>query len=451
MKETYQKSVGDEMAICPEKDESERRVISFPGNVCSLEITEKCRTGCEVCYTAGRAHLAGDHVPVEVLASRIDWIRRHTDARYITLIGGDPLLHPELESIIDYARLRGFGVDIITSGVTSGKNETERRNLELVLEKFREGNLGVDLSLHPGINEKQFKKIIQIFKADADKRRASLGAQKSFLETQLSLLYEKDPNDNACEKVLVDQLKIVCDRLGEYTVFSTVTLGPGIAADFQKFKEIFRFLVEECDDGTLSKMTVDGEKSDIDALIEEKFAELQRHFAPFGQSSPFSKMLTVTGKGAYVWKIRLWGAILISKKINAGRVVIRSRRPMGNEASASACPAMMAEVDDKSHQVKLNSSLVRADGQLVPAPPGCIEMKKGLANVDGDDSPDEIFRSVTKRLEGIDKLIHKIDALHQSERPTQEKGCASCPFDIACNICLNQTSPNDIGLQGWTL
>jgi hypothetical protein len=152
----------------------------------------------------------------------------------------------------------------------------------------------------------------------------------------------------------------------------------------------------------------------------------------------------VTWKGGDVWKIRLWGAIQVNKKVNAGRVAIRVKRPMGNEGSETACPAMMSEVDEGSSHVKLHGSgLVRADGQFVPAFPGCIEMKKGLANADRDQSPETILQGVHHRLAGIDRLIHKIDELHQSERPTAEKGCASCPFDISCNICLNQVAQSD--------
>ena len=182
MVETRRKSVAPEAVFCPEVIYPEERVISFPGGVCNLEITEKCRTDCPICYTAGRAHLSGGHVPIEVLASRIDWLKRHTDVHYITLIGGDPLLHPELELIIDYAQSQGFGVDIITSGVTSAKNEVERRNLESILEKFSEGNLGIELSLHPGRNERHFKRIIKAIRKATGQMRASLRDQKNFLE-----------------------------------------------------------------------------------------------------------------------------------------------------------------------------------------------------------------------------------------------------------------------------
>lgn len=415
------------------------RLIKLDNYSINLEITEMCRTDCStVCYTAGRARLSGKHLPLEILYPRIDWICRHTDAKYLFLLGGEPLLHPQLKKIINYANRRGLGVEIITSGVISGRNQIEQDNLALLLNKYEDGTLEVHLSLHPGRNQKHFLRIIKELKDRTSARMSALQVKKQAL---VSLISRSQPFDAVSEKgldLLQKQLDLVNEKInGANAIFTTITLGQEIATNEERFVAIYRFIFEECSDLKFEDITIGGEKVDIQVYLHEQFEKLKRHFAGFGQSARFLQSFSVPWSANKKWSVRIWGAIGVTKVIEGGRQTIRIKRPMGNEEDKAACPAMTSSSDNDSGEISLDGALIRADGELVHSIPGCIEMRQGFANVDRDDDPTAIYRRISARLEAIDKLIHKIDKLHQSERPTVDKGCVSCPFDIACNLCVN--------------
>lgn len=419
------------------------RLIKLDNNSINLEITEMCRTDCStVCYTAGRARLTGKHLPLEILSSRIDWICRHTDAKYLFFLGGDPLLHPQLKEIIAYANLCGLDVEVVTSGVISGKDQTEQNNLALLLEKYEDGALGVQLSLHPGRNKKHFLRIIEELKDRTPARMAALQDKKRLLEFSIAKFHPVDESGQEALDLLRKQLSLVNENIdGVYAIHTTVTLGQEIAADEEKFIAIYRFIFEECSDLKFGNITIEGEEVDIQAYLHEQFKRLKKHFAGFGQSAHFFHTFSVPWSANKRWRVRVWGAVGVTKVIEGGRQTIRIKRPMGNEEDKAACPAMTSSADNDSGEIFLDGALIRADGELVHSQPGCIEMKHGFTNVDRDSDPAAIYSRVSTRLMAIDKLIHKIDNLHQSERPTADKGCVSCPFDIACNLCVNNASP----------
>ncbi len=425
-------SLGPEVII-PE------RLIKLDNMSINLEITEMCRTDCNtICYTAGRARLTGNHLPLEILYPRIDWICRHTDAKYLYLLGGEPLLHPQLKEIIDYVNRRGLGINLITSGVISGRNQIERDNLALLLEKYKDGTLNVDPSLHPGRNQRHFLRIIKELKERTPARMMALQVEKTAL---VSLISRARAFDEASQKgldLLQSRLDLVNEDIDDKNaIHTTITLGPEIAVDEEKFIAVYRFIFEECSDLQFEDITIGGEKVDIQVYLHEQFERLKKHFAGFGQSARFFHPLSLPWSAGKKWYVRTWGAVGVTRVIEGGRQIIRIKRPMGNEEDKAACPAMTSSSNKDLGEIFLDGALVRADGELVHSVPGCIEMKQGFANVDRDNDPAVIFGQVSTRLRAIDKLIHKIDKLHQSERPTADKGCVSCPFDIACNLCVN--------------
>src|SRR5260221_8840242 len=75
-----------------------------------LNITYKCNLDCSYCSEYDNTK---DHVPFEDLATRIDQIKAlgalHTD-----LIGGEPLLHPDLAKLMKYVTGRKM-----TTGMTT--------------------------------------------------------------------------------------------------------------------------------------------------------------------------------------------------------------------------------------------------------------------------------------------------------------------------------------------
>src|SRR5215467_9467532 len=77
-----------------------------------LNITWKCDLDCAYCSEYDNSR---DHVPYDVLVARIDKIQSlgtlHTD-----LIGGEPLLHPDLERLMRYVTDAGMTTGMTTNG-----------------------------------------------------------------------------------------------------------------------------------------------------------------------------------------------------------------------------------------------------------------------------------------------------------------------------------------------
>ncbi len=89
-----------------------------------LNITYKCNLDCSYCSEYDNSK---DHVPFDDLTTRIDKIKAlgalHTD-----LIGGEPILHPDLAKLMRYVTGRGMTTGMTTNGFLL----TEDKLLELI-------------------------------------------------------------------------------------------------------------------------------------------------------------------------------------------------------------------------------------------------------------------------------------------------------------------------------
>jgi organic radical activating enzyme len=144
--------------------------IHIDGRDVLLEITEQCRTGCQAdyCYKKLTVSSSGAHVPLNVIESRLHWIRTHTDAVTVTLLGGEAWLHPQYVEICKLVLQNGFRLDLITSAVIGRK---ERDNHEYSLQLFEAGLLDISLSYHAGRNHRQFVSLVRDLQQRVEKRR----------------------------------------------------------------------------------------------------------------------------------------------------------------------------------------------------------------------------------------------------------------------------------------
>lgn len=77
-----------------------------------LNITWQCNLDCAYCVEYDNSR---PHVPLAELKRRIDRCAE-LGVRQLGLIGGEPLLHPDLERIIEHVRARGLATGITTNG-----------------------------------------------------------------------------------------------------------------------------------------------------------------------------------------------------------------------------------------------------------------------------------------------------------------------------------------------
>ena len=103
--------------------------VDFGRLTLSLEVVAACSLRCPGCWvnmvrpgmwTAG----PGDVMPADLFAAALRF-GRELGASKLTLLGGEPTLHPNLPALIDSATLAGYQVSVTTNGVCSARRLTE--------------------------------------------------------------------------------------------------------------------------------------------------------------------------------------------------------------------------------------------------------------------------------------------------------------------------------------
>ena len=84
-----------------------------------LEVTDVCNIHCKGCY---RQNLEG-HFPLERLKEEVLLMKEYRRIDNVSLAGGEPLTHPDIEGIIEFIHLQGIKPYLLTNG----KAVTEER------------------------------------------------------------------------------------------------------------------------------------------------------------------------------------------------------------------------------------------------------------------------------------------------------------------------------------
>ncbi len=101
-----------------------------------IEITNRCNLACEFCHRSRRAKA---EMPPAVFAAIIDRVRTHTDHLSLHVLG-EPLLHPELGSLLALCRQRRLRVNLTTNGTLLAR----RSDILLASPALRQ----INISLH---------------------------------------------------------------------------------------------------------------------------------------------------------------------------------------------------------------------------------------------------------------------------------------------------------------
>ncbi|HET6185009.1 MAG TPA: radical SAM protein [Acetobacteraceae bacterium] len=94
-----------------------RRLDRLLPAVCDFSVTNLCNAACEFCGFARDKNLAGAqrHADAEAFALALPILRRR-GIRYITLQGGEPLVHPEIVRLVADTAAAGIQCALITNG-----------------------------------------------------------------------------------------------------------------------------------------------------------------------------------------------------------------------------------------------------------------------------------------------------------------------------------------------
>src|SRR6266542_3346334 len=132
--------------------ESGKRLVDRKPLQCSLYVTDRCNLDCAYCteYDNSRPHPSLDDLK--------KWIRkiRELGTMRIALVGGEPLVHPNIVEIVRYCRELGFATSLTTNGFLLTRKllaELEDAGLQVM-------QISVDRMTPSPITKKSFKTIL---------------------------------------------------------------------------------------------------------------------------------------------------------------------------------------------------------------------------------------------------------------------------------------------------
>jgi MoaA/NifB/PqqE/SkfB family radical SAM enzyme len=132
--------------------ESGKRLLDRKPLQCSLYVTDRCNLDCAYCteYDNSRPHPSLDDLK--------KWIRRIRElgTMRIALVGGEPLVHPNIVEIVRYCRELGFATSLTTNGFLLTRKlvaELEDAGLQVM-------QISVDRMTPSPITKKSFKTIL---------------------------------------------------------------------------------------------------------------------------------------------------------------------------------------------------------------------------------------------------------------------------------------------------
>src|SRR5436189_1359522 len=132
--------------------ESGKRLLVRKPLQCSLYVTDRCNLDCAYCteYDNSRPHPSLDDLK--------KWLRKIRDlgTMRIALVGGEPLMHPNVVEIVRYCRELGFATSLTTNGFLLTRKllqELEEAGLQVM-------QISVDRMTPSAITKKSFKTIL---------------------------------------------------------------------------------------------------------------------------------------------------------------------------------------------------------------------------------------------------------------------------------------------------
>jgi molybdenum cofactor biosynthesis enzyme MoaA len=110
---------------------------TVPPNEIVVEIISSCNMECDFCFVTHNLHKKNT-LSFEEIKEIIDQIE-NMEAEAIRITGGEPLLHPDIEKIVQYAKSKCEKVILNTNGTLINQNNSNVfNNIDIVLFSFHQ-------------------------------------------------------------------------------------------------------------------------------------------------------------------------------------------------------------------------------------------------------------------------------------------------------------------------
>lgn len=132
--------------------EAARRLVDRKPLQCSFYVTDRCNLDCSYCTEYDNAK------PHPTLADLKTWLHkiRSLGTMRIALVGGEPLLHPDIVEVVRYCRELGFATSLTTNGFLLNRElirELDAAGLEVM-------QISVDRMTPSPVTKKSFKTVL---------------------------------------------------------------------------------------------------------------------------------------------------------------------------------------------------------------------------------------------------------------------------------------------------
>ena len=164
-----------------------------------IEIGNICNMSCSFCPETKRK---GEFMDIKKFSFILDQIKPYTDYIYFH-VKGEPLLHPELDTLLDISQEKGFQVNITTNGTLINKVQNKilgkpaLRQINFSLHSF-DGN--EDQKKKPESKDTYLSDILKFIKA-ARETKLLISLRLWNLETDNMINLEKDKNRELLELI----------------------------------------------------------------------------------------------------------------------------------------------------------------------------------------------------------------------------------------------------------
>lgn len=146
-----------------------------------IEVTNSCNLQCKYCYIESKSKNNQINLSKNYLINLFDELKK-MGTLFITITGGEALLHPDIFEIMEYAVDKKFYVRLLTNGTNLNKDKIEKLN-----SISKKGLLAVDISVH-SLKQREFDNFTQC-KGSYRKFRNTLELINKFSDFPIALIY----------------------------------------------------------------------------------------------------------------------------------------------------------------------------------------------------------------------------------------------------------------------
>lgn len=170
-----------------------------------IEVTGKCQLACPICYSESSP--AGAHRSLEQVERMIDAAAgSSTTPSTLQISGGEPCIHPDIDQILQHARLRHRRLlRLDTNGIRISQDDEFAKRLTALLPNF-EVMLQFDSLRESVLKDIRGEDITSI------RRRAIDRLNKLSLPTTLNIVLKKGQNDDEMGAIIDFAIKQKCVR-----------------------------------------------------------------------------------------------------------------------------------------------------------------------------------------------------------------------------------------------